>query len=76
MCRLNSGTKILEFVGDIGIVLNNFQPALHVVWKCSWKGVVLNWKVRNETRKNKVGKLEPKLESTTEVGNSLENEKF
>ena len=43
---------------------------------CSWKGQlektrswkVLSWKVRLEIEKNEVGKLGPKLESTTEVG--------
>ena len=34
----------------------------------SWK--VLSCKVRDEIRQNEVGKLEPKLESRTKVGNN------
>jgi len=33
----------------------------------SWSWGVLSWKVRHEIEKNEVGKLGPKLESTTEV---------
>ena len=41
---------------------------------CSWKGQLektWSWKVSNEIGKNEAGKLEPKLETTFQVGKSL-----
>ena len=41
---------------------------------CSWKGQLertWSWKVRNEIAQNEAGKLEPKLETTFQVGKSL-----
>ena len=42
------------------------------VGKGSWKGQferMRSWQVRNEIGKNEVERLEPKLESITQVGN-------
>jgi hypothetical protein len=59
-------TDHIIFAGYYDIVRLNsedfrFLNEIRVFEKFSWK--VLSWKVRNEIKKNEVGKLRPKLES-------------
>ena len=55
----------MQSVALTAITLNTAQ-GIREVGKGSWK--VLSWKVQNEIGKIEVGKFEPKLESTTEIG--------